>query len=67
MKTNSSTAWLRSFRLTVVCLAIAALVSFDLWAGGYCYRNRSNACMSQTGTPLASQCSPTPSVVFPSF
>ena len=32
------------------CLAIAALVSFDLWAGGYWYHNFSTPSMRQPAT-----------------
>ena len=67
MKTNSSASRGGNLRLTITCLAIVVLASFDLWAGGYCYRNRAQASRQQTGTPMVSQWSPARSVIFPSF
>jgi hypothetical protein len=67
MKTKSSSGRAGNLRLTIACLAIAVLASFDLWAGGYCYRNRAKASVQQTGAPLVSQCGQTPLAIFPSF
>lgn len=67
MKTNSAASRFGNLRLTLACLAVVALASFDLWTGGYCYRNRAKACMQQTGTSVVPHWSPTRSVMCPSF
>ncbi len=50
MKTNSAARRVRKLRHILACLAIIALASFDLWVGGYCYRNVAMASTQQTGT-----------------
>jgi hypothetical protein len=67
MKTNSSLSRGGNLRVTVVCLVIVALASFDLWASGYCYRNHATASQQQTITPLVLHGSPARSVMFRSF
>ena len=51
MKTNSAARRVWKLRLSFACLTIAVLASFDLWAGGYCYRNLARTSLQQTGTP----------------
>ncbi len=64
MKTNSPARRVWKFRLSLACVAIAALASFDLWAGGYCFRNLAKTSMHQTGTPQLWAGSVTGSEVF---
>jgi hypothetical protein len=67
MKTNSAARRARNLRLSLACLAIAALASFDLWVGGYCYRNAAKTSLQQTGTQMVWNGSVTGSELFPSF
>ena len=66
MKTNSAARGVRNLRLRLTCLAIAALTSFDLWAGSYCCRNLAKASLQQTGTHMVWSGSVTGSELFPS-
>jgi hypothetical protein len=67
MKTNSATRRVWKLRLSLVCLAIAALASFDLWAGDYCFRNLAKTPMHQTATQQVWTGSSTSAEVFLSF
>jgi hypothetical protein len=50
MKTNSAAHRVWKIRLSLACLAIAALASFDLWAGDYCFGNLAKTVMQPTNT-----------------
>ena len=50
MRTNSAARRVWKLRLSLACLAIATLASFDLWAGGYCYRNFAKTSTQHTRT-----------------
>ncbi len=50
--------------MSITCLAIAAVALFDLWAGGYCYRNLAKTSTPQTSTPQVWNGSVTGSEVF---
>ena len=67
MKTNSAARRVRNLRLSLACLALTALASFDLWAGDYCYRNLAKTSMQQTGAPSVWSGSVTGSEVFLPF
>jgi hypothetical protein len=64
MKTNAAARRVWKLRLSLVCLAIAALASFDLWAGGYCLRNLAQTSMQHSGAPQVWAGSVTGSEVF---
>ena len=64
MKTNSSARRIWNPRLNLACLAIAALASFDLWAGVYCYRNLAKTSLQQPSTQQVWAGSVTGSEVF---
>jgi hypothetical protein len=67
MKTNSAARRVWKIRLGLACLAIAALASFDLWAGNYCFRNLAKTVMQPTNTPPVWSGSVPGSVVFPAL
>ncbi len=67
MKTNSAARRIRNLRLRLACLAILALVSFDVWAGVYCYRNLAWTSPQPTGPQMVWNRSVTGSEVFFSF
>ena len=48
MKTSPAARRVWKLRIGLACLAIAALASFNLWAGSYCYRNRGKISMPKT-------------------
>ena len=64
MKTNSAARRVWKLRLSLACLAIAALATFDLWAGGNCFRNLPKTSMHQSGTQQVWAGSVTASEVF---
>ena len=51
MKTSPAARRVWKLRLGLGCLAIAALVAFNLWAGSYCFRNLAKTSMQPPGTP----------------
>jgi hypothetical protein len=67
MKTNSAARRVWKLRLSLACLAVVALASFDLWAGGYCYRNVAKTSMQSTGTQMVWSESVTGFEMFHSF
>jgi hypothetical protein len=67
MKTNSAARRVRNLHLSLACLAIAALVSFDLWAGEYCYRNLARTSMQPSSVQPVWSGSVTGSEMFFSF
>lgn len=67
MKTNPAARRVWKLRLSLAGLAIAALASFNLWAGSYCYHNLANNPMPQTGTPALANGSAIGSGLFLSF
>ena len=64
MKTNSAARRVWNLRLSIACLAIAALASFDLWAVGYCCGNSAKTSTQQTSTQQVWNGSVTGSEVF---
>jgi len=54
MKTSPTARRVWKLRISLGCLAIAALASFNLWAGSYCYRNLAKTSMQPT-SPQAFQ------------
>ena len=64
MKTNTAARRVWKLRLSLACLAIAALVSFDLWAGVYCCRNLAKTSLQQPSTQQVWAGSVTGSEVF---
>ena len=56
MKTSPAARRVWKLCIGLACLAIAALASFNLWAGSYGYRNRGKTSIPQTSLqPLPSR------------
>ena len=65
MKTNSAARRAWNLRLAIAVLTLAALASYDFWAGGYCYRNRGSASLQQHVPPSVWAANATRSGIFP--